>query len=1600
MPIGLGDEQLWLCPSLDNVTPFNDLSSQGNNGTAVGGLTTVADTGSGGAYAYDLDGTDDYIDCGNAIAPTTGYSASAWVNVTSFPTGSNVGTIIEKGYDGTDEPFSFNFRTPTEMRSFTYDGTLHGVTNHVHGMSTGVWYHVATTFDGATWKLFIDGVEVAAVNDSTALVQNSLNTYVGASWGINTVYRFLDAKLDDVRLFYRALTQSEITHLATARGIEGRPFDGLGDEQLWLCPSLENSPNDLSGNNNNGAYQGSMGTVPDTSNGGSLAYDFDGIDDYLDCGDILDSQVWTAGDFAISGWIKSDGLNTVQVFNKYYNLTGNRQFHFRVINSGGNLRLNAYIHTTLGNAEYRYWLGSTNLSADTWYHVVLNYDASASSDDRASCFIDGSSETMTVTDSTGTLSTIPDGSASLAVGARVEGGSATDFRSGSSDDLRVYNRALTQSEISWLATERGVLGTPPEGLGDETCWICPTLTQNSTQDITNSGLTITTTGSVAVTADTGAGGTYANFCQGNGTSTSPNEVIVDNFGNTYAEVTSISWWSRRTAGATVIEMGMDTDLWPSAASGRFIYENWNGADRCYMYDPSGGTNGFINETGSNATWKHHVMVREGVGGKKRLYINGVLDTEEYDDAGWETTAKDTYFGIGGGSSSDSELYMDDMRTYGRVLTQDEITHLASQRGVLGAPALPTGLGGEKLWLCPSIDDSPDDLSGNGNNGVYQNGMGTVTDTAEGGTRSYEFTNSSHYITGTTDLDTTDDFSLSYWYRSNTGNSFGTNYHIFRARNGTRGFNFYKYYSSGTQTYTGTTICRGGASSNSDTPVNYGITTSDWLDWHCFTMNWDNASSTMEYFIDGVSVGTWNASVSGSVDATGTTMILGALGNGTGTANGYIDDLRKYSRKLTKAEITHLATQRGVLGAPALPTGLGGEQLWLCPTLDNATPFNDQSDQGNNGTAVGGLSTVADTGSGGAYAYDFDGQNDYITYPIAAIDSANSIGSVSAWVKTGSTANPGGQIIGGSDTASTNAWSHLRLDSGEPTVVTYSSGQVGEKQSSTNVNDSNWHHVCAVGDGSNHSIYIDGTLASSTWVGTNYGNRWLGYPAGMDSGLVGALVRSSGTGNLFDGQMDDIRVYNRVLTQSEVSWLATERGVLGTPPEGLGDEQLWLCPSIQDGANDLSGNNNNGVYQNGMGTITDTSNGGSLAYDFDGAGDYIDVTGYANSKTAYSLSTWINGTGPNQTVVAFNVGDSSGSRSLNLGLQPSATALVGHQASPSYYWAESTSTVNGAGWKHVAATYDGSDVKIYVDGVLEDTQAAPNSTTAQTRAFIGRWVGSTPFWLTGKMDDIRAYDRALTQAEITHLATSRGVLGPAPEGLGDELIWISPTLSGSGPASDITGGTTVTEQGTVSNIQDTGSGGDRALSVSSTGDQFYFDWPYITAGNIETFSFWIKKSVLNLQYGYWKVVNGNDSADAGNWTINDYGTAFGFFGITNETLPSQIPANQWSNVIITRDDTASGQQTTIYVDNVQVFQGNTSIGNRYRSQITRIGITSEITTTAEVRFDDVRIFDRIITASERSHLASQRGVLGSPTATTQYNAFLTHAFRQLFQTRIR
>jgi len=86
-------------------------------------------------------------------------------------------------------------------------------------------------------------------------------------------------------------------------------------------------------------------------------------------------------------------------------------------------------------------------------------------------------------------------------------------------------------------------------------------------------------------------------------------------------------------------------------------------------------------------------------------------------------------------------------------------------------------------------------------------------------------------------------------------------------------------------------------------------------------------------------------------------------------------------------------------------------------------------------------------------------------------------------------------------------------------------------------------------------------------------------------------------------------------------------------------------------------------------------------------------------------------------------------------------------------------LNTGQWYHIAATWDGTTVRIYVDGVLDNAPPDSHGGTigTDTRPFyMGGRSGSDLF--DGTLDDVRVYSRALTAEEIQMIM--RGPLGPA------------------------------------------------------------------------------------------------------------------------------------------------------------------------------------------------------------------------------------------------
>ena len=94
------------------------------------------------------------------------------------------------------------------------------------------------------------------------------------------------------------------------------------------------------------------------------------------------------------------------------------------------------------------------------------------------------------------------------------------------------------------------------------------------------------------------------------------------------------------------------------------------------------------------------------------------------------------------------------------------------------------------------------------------------------------------------------------------------------------------------------------------------------------------------------------------------------------------------------------------------------------------------------------------------------------------------------------------------------------------------------------------------------------------------------------------------------------------------------------------------------------------------------------------------------------------------------------------------------------------------WHHVTGTYDDANLKIYVDGVLEDTQALADEIGVSNNAYIGRPVSSfeTELYFDGEIDDVRVYNQALSLAQVWEIMFNDTSKFSVKDSSGDKVAW--------------------------------------------------------------------------------------------------------------------------------------------------------------------------------------------------------------------------------------
>jgi Concanavalin A-like lectin/glucanases superfamily len=195
--------------------------------------------------------------------------------------------------------------------------------------------------------------------------------------------------------------------------------------------------------------------------------------------------------------------------------------------------------------------------------------------------------------------------------------------------------------------------------------------------------------------------------------------------------------------------------------------------------------------------------------------------------------------------------------------------------------------------------------------------------------------------------------------------------------------------------------------------------------------------------------------------------------------------------------------------------------------------NDASNNGNNGTVIGATLT-ADRFGNANKAYSFNGTSDEIDVPNSSTLQITANITISGWFKTTNTSHIMG-IISKLEVADPMHSYKMEIYNCKARAEFWYNHSIpigGFAASNDTLTNGKWHHVLAEYDGSFIKLFVDGQLNTETpYTGgmqTNSENLYIGWDQNSYLG-----------DRHFEGSIDDIRIYNRALTEYEIQLLYNE-----------------------------------------------------------------------------------------------------------------------------------------------------------------------------------------------------------------------------------------------------------------------------------------------------------------------------------------------------------------------------------------------------------------------------------------------------------------------------
>ncbi|OHA36110.1 MAG: hypothetical protein A3H57_03190 [Candidatus Taylorbacteria bacterium RIFCSPLOWO2_02_FULL_43_11] len=427
--------------SFDGNTLYNnvaDLSGSGNHGllqptNATSSMKVAGKIGQG----VKINGVNQYVKGGNAVSVQPGqkYSMSIWFKPNRIS--SSYSSSIAYGAAGVGSLSGITLEhTATGMRFRAKTDTSAETATTVTTLADNTWHHAVGTREGATFSLYIDGAFSKTMTLDTGAITATNGVTIGAvNYGANVTW--FKGVLDEARIYNRALNPSEIKALYNMgqATINKTPVNRLKEGLVgyWTFDGKDTATNikDVSGNGNHGLLQPTNATSSMKVAGKiGQGLKFNGSTQYVKTGNSSALQI--SGQFTISAWVKSAKTNSQGIITKHTSsdLTGTG---FYLIRNGSNL-------------IFAYYDGSGNqktaskgvITNDKWSLFTAYYDGSYI----VACI---DSVCGTPTPVTGFS---PANAQNLTFGAYSYTG--TINFNGLIDDVRIYNRALSASEVKQL----------------------------------------------------------------------------------------------------------------------------------------------------------------------------------------------------------------------------------------------------------------------------------------------------------------------------------------------------------------------------------------------------------------------------------------------------------------------------------------------------------------------------------------------------------------------------------------------------------------------------------------------------------------------------------------------------------------------------------------------------------------------------------------------------------------------------------------------------------------------------------------------------------------------------------------------------------------------------------------------------------------------------------------------------------------------------------------------------------------------------------------------------------------------------------------------